>query len=160
FVANYGQDEFYLNDGRGHFTRATESAGIVEDGWSIAAAFCDYDADGFQDLYVVHYQRLDPGKVCTGQSSRRDDCGPIIGDQDVLVHNEGDGTFTDRTKKAGIVLPQRGARATGLGLAFLDLTQDGRPDIFVANDAQANQLWVNQGDGTFVDQGVQRGVSF
>lgn len=160
FVANYGPDVFYVNDGDGRFTNSTETAGLVEDGWSSCAAFCDYDADGFQDLYVVHYQRFDPGKVCTDASSRRDYCGPIIGDQDILFRNQGDGTFADRTKKAGIVLPQRGARATGLGIVFLDLTKDGKPDIFVANDAQANQLWVNQGDGTFVDQGVQRGVAF
>jgi len=160
FVTNYGPDVFYVNAGDGRFTNATARAGLVEDGWSTAAAFCDYDADGFQDLYVVHYQRFDPGKVCTDSSSRRDYCGPIIGDEDNLFQNRGDGTFVDRTKQAGIVLPQRGARATGLGIAFLDLTRDGRPDIFVANDAQANQLWVNQGDGTFLDQGVQRGVAF
>jgi hypothetical protein len=160
FVANYGPDEFFRNASDGRFTLATKEAGLVEDGWSTAAAFCDYDADGFQDLYVVHYQRFDAGKVCTDSSSRRDYCGPIIGDQDVLFRNQGDGTFADRTKQAGIVLPQRGARATGLGIVFLDLTEDGRPDVFVANDAQANQLWVNQGDGTFVDQGVQRGLAF
>jgi hypothetical protein len=160
YVANYGADVFYVNAGDGRFTNTTEKAGLVEDGWSIAAAFCDYDADGFQDLYVVHYQRFDAGKVCTDSSSRRDYCGPILGDQDILFQNRGDGTFVDRTRQAGIVLPQRGSRATGLGVAFLDLTRDGRPDIFVANDAQANQLWVNQGDGTFVDQGVQRGVAF
>ena len=159
-VTNYGPDVFYLNAGDGRFTNATAESGLVEDGWSIAAAFCDYDADGFQDLYVAHYQRFDAGKVCTDSSSRRDYCGPIIGDMDILFHNRGDGTFADVTRKAGIVLPQRGARATGLGVAFLDLTRDGRPDVFVANDAQANQLWVNQGDGTFLDQGVQRGVAF
>jgi hypothetical protein len=159
-VANYGPDAFYVNHGDGRFEDATERAGIVEDGWSIAAAFCDYDADGFQDLYVVHYQRFDPGKECTDSSGRREYCGPINGAPDLLFRNLGDGTFADRTKEAGIVLPQRSVRATGLGVAFLDLTQDGRPDIFVANDAQANQLWVNQGDGTFVDQGIQRGVAF
>lgn len=160
FIANYGPDVFFVNQGDGRFTNTTQEAGLVKDGWSTAAAFCDYDGDGFQDLYVAHYQRFDPGKVCTDASSRRDYCGPIIGDQDILYRNQGNGTFADRTRKAGIVLPQRGARATGLGIAFLDLTKDGRPDIFVANDAQANQLWVNQGDGTFLDQGVQRGVAF
>jgi len=160
FVADYGPDVFYRNAGDGRFTNETEAAGLSEDGWSTAAAFCDYDADGFQDLYVVHYQRFDPGRVCTDASSRRDYCGPMLGDVDVLFHNQGDGTFTDRTQAAGLVLPQRGARATGLGIAFLDLTRDGRPDVFVANDAQANQLWVNQGDGTFLDQGVERGVAF
>jgi hypothetical protein len=159
-IANYGPDVFYLNDGGGRFADATRRAGIDEDGWSTAAAFCDYDADGFQDLFVVHYQRFDPGKVCTDPSSRREYCGPILGAPDVLYHNEGDGRFADRTKEAGIVLPQRGSRATGLGLIFLDLTRDGRPDVFVANDAQANQLWVNQGDGRFADEGIQRGLAY
>jgi hypothetical protein len=160
YVANYGLDRFYVNQGVGRFSDATESAGIAGDAWSISAAFCDYDADGFQDIYVVHYQRFDEGKVCTDSSARREYCGPIIGSQDTLYRNRGDGTFEDRTSGAGLVLPQRGQRATGLGAVFLDLTADGRPDLFVTNDAQANHLWVNQGDGTFAEQGVQRGVAF
>jgi hypothetical protein len=160
YIANYGPDRFYRNEGNGRFTDVTQAAGLVEDEWSISAAFCDYDADGFQDLYVVRYQRFDEGKVCTDASARREYCGPIIGCQDLLFHNQGDGTFVDRTKESGLLLPQRGQRATGLGVIFMDLTADGRPDLFVTNDAQANQLWVNQGNGTFADQGVQRGVAF
>ncbi len=162
YITNYGPDSFYVNEGAGRFTNATERAGFRGDWWSTSAAFCDYDGDGFQDLYVVHYLRYDPGKHCTAPGGRQEYCGPrsFNGAPDTLYRNGGDGTFSDRTKEAGIVLPQAGARATGLGVVWTDLTQDGRPDIFVANDAQANQLWVNQGDGTFVDEAVLRGVAF
>ncbi|HEX6882306.1 MAG TPA: CRTAC1 family protein [Planctomycetota bacterium] len=160
FVGNYGPDSLHWNDGAGRFTDVTARAGLAEDGWTAAAAFGDGDADGWLDLFVVHYQRFDDGKVCTDASARREYCGPIIGMPDQYFRNAGDGTFTDATQAAGIVLPQRGSRATGLGIVFTDLTRDGKPDVFVANDAQANQLWVNQGDGTFLDQGIQRGVAF
>jgi hypothetical protein len=161
YVANYGLDVFYVNRGDGTFEDGTERAGFQDDMWSSAAAFCDYDADGLQDLYVAHYVRYDPGKRCTDFSDRRDYCGPrsFNGAPDSLFHNDGGNAFSDRTVAAGIVLPQEAARATGLGVVFTDLTQDGLPDVFVANDGQANQLWVNRGDGTFVDEGVQRGVA-
>ncbi len=162
YVTNYGPDAFYLNAGDGRFTNAAREAGFRGDAWSTSAAFCDYDGDGFQDLYVAHYLRYDPGKRCTAPGGRREYCGPLsfTGAPDTLYHNEGDGTFSDRTREAGIVLPQEGARGMGLGVVWTDLTQDGRPDIFVANDAQANQLWVNRGDGTFADEAVARGVAF
>jgi hypothetical protein len=161
YVTNYGPDVFYENDGAGRFTEVTRRAGLAEDGWSIAAAFCDYDADGFQDLYVVNYVRYDPGKRCTDPNERPEYCGPrsFRGAPDRLHRNQGDGTFRDVTRAAGIVLPQDGARATGLGIVFTDLTKDGRPDVYVANDAQANQLWVNQGDGRFTEEGITRGVA-
>jgi enediyne biosynthesis protein E4 len=161
YVTNLGADVYYENDGTGRFSDASAAAGFGGDGWSTAAAFCDYDADGFQDLYVVHYLRYDAGKRCTDPSERPEYCGPrsFNGAPDTLYRNRGDGTFEDVTRAAGIVLPQAGARATGLGIVFADLTRDGRPDVFVANDAQANQLWVNKGDGRFADEGIQRGVA-
>ena len=161
YVTNYGPDVYYENDGSGHFTNKTERAGMRGGAWSTAAAFCDYDADGLQDLYVVHYVRYDPGKRCTDPSERREYCGPrsFNGAPDKLYRNLGQGRFADVTEAAGIVLPQQGARAHGLGIAFVDLTRDGRPDVFVANDGQANQLWVNQGDGTFAEEGLLRGVA-
>lgn len=162
YVTNYGPDLFYINDGHGRFTNATRRAGIRGEAWSTAAAFCDYDADGFQDLYVVHYVRYDEGKRCTDPSDRPEYCGPrsFNGTPDTLYKNNGDGTFRDVSEAAGIVLPQEGARATGLGIAFTDFTKDGLADVFVANDAQANQLWVNKGNGRFADEGIPRGVAF
>ncbi len=162
YITNYGPDSFFANGGEGRFANVTERAGFRDDWWSTSAAFGDYDADGFLDLYVAHYLRFDPGKRCTDPSDREEYCGPraFNGAPDTLYRNEGNGTFSDRTQEAGIVLPQQGARATGLGVVFTDLTQDGRPDVFVANDAQANQLWVNRGDGTFADEGILRGVAF
>ena len=161
YVTNYGPDRFYRNDGNGRFTDATASAGFEGDRWSTSAAFFDYDGDGHLDLYVAHYLRLDPAKRCTDPRGRREYCGPwsFHGTPDRLYHNEGDGTFTDRTRSAGIVLAQSGARATGLGVLCADFTGDDLPDVFVANDLQSNQLWVNEGDGSFSEQGVQRGVA-
>ena len=160
YVTNFGPDVFYRNED-GRFTDATAEAGISEEWWGTSAAFADYDADGFLDLFIANYLRYDEGKRCTDPSDRAEYCGPrsFNGAPDMLYHNDGGVAFTDRTKEAGIVLPQQSARGTGLGVVFTDLTGDGWPDAFVANDAQANQLWVNRGDGTFVDEAIQRGVA-
>lgn len=161
YVTNYGPDVFYVNQGGGRFANATAQAGFADEWWGTSAAFADYDADGFLDLYVANYLRYEPGKRCTDPSDRREYCGPrsFNGAPDLLYRNDGDGTFTERTNEAGIVLPQQWARGTGLGVVFTDLTNDGWPDVFVANDAQANQLWVNRGDGTFSDEAILRGVA-
>jgi len=161
YVTNFGPDVLYRNDGSAHFTNESARCGIRGELWSIGAAFCDYDADGFQDLYVVHYLDYDPGKRCTDPSDRPEYCGPrsFNGVPDTLYRNRGDGTFEDATQAAGIVLPQGSARATGMGLVFTDLTKDGLPDVFVANDGQANQLWVNDGKGRFQEEGILRGLA-
>lgn len=161
YVTNYGPDVFYRNRGDGRFEDATAAAGFAGDWWGTSAAFADYDADGFLDLYVANYMRYDPGKRCTDPSDRTEYCGPrsFNGAPDQLYRNDGDGTFSERTKEAGIVLPQQWARGHGLGVVFTDLTGDGWADVFVANDAQVNQLWVNRGDGTFGDEAILRGVA-
>jgi len=160
YLTNYGPDVFYTNDGRGRFTNATATAGLEDSWWGTSAAFGDVDGDGFLDLYVANYVRYDPEKRCTDPSERSEYCGPrsFHGAPDQLWRNEGDGTFRNVTQQAGVVLPQDDARGHGLGVVITDLTRDGRADIFVANDAQANQLWVNQGEGRFEDEGVARGV--
>jgi hypothetical protein len=161
YFTNYGRDRFYLNNGDGTFSDVTEAAGFSGDRWSTAASFCDYDADGYLDLVVVHYLMFDPDMACKDAGGRQEYCGPpgFSGEPDRLYRNEGDGTFKEVTAKAGLALPRGGARARGLGVICADLTADGRADIFVANDGEANQLWVNLGDMTFSDEGTLRGVA-
>ncbi|HED64885.1 MAG TPA: CRTAC1 family protein [Planctomycetes bacterium] len=161
YLANFGPDRLFRNEGDGTFRDITKEAGISGNRWSTAASFFDSDADGDLDLYVVHYLRYDREKRCTDPSSRPEYCGPrsFHGWADILYRNNGDGTFTNATAEAGIVLPEKGSRARGLGIIATDLTGDGIQDVFVANDAEANQLWVGQGDGTFVDEGILRGVA-
>ena len=161
FVANYDADAFYLNNGDGTFRVATDEAGFEGERWSSSATFCDYDRDGYLDLYVTHYVKVDYEGSCRTSSGLPEYCGPetFNGEPDRLYHNNGDGTFSDVTRAAGIRLPHP-EEAKGLGVVCLDLTGDDWADIYVANDGEANQLWVNRGDGTFVDQSLVRGVAF
>ncbi len=157
YMTNVGADALYLNNGNGTFTNATEPAGIAGARWSVAAAFTDYDLDGDLDLYVAHYVLYDPTVVCQGVNLSRDYCGPSAYPfaRDTLYRNDGDGTFTDVTSASGIVDAK-----PGLGVVAVDFTDDGWPDIFVANDGEAKNLWVNQRNGTFVDEAAMRGVAF
>ena len=161
YFANYGPDALYRNDGTGTFTDVTATAGISGDRWSAGATFCDYDRDGFLDLYVAHYLRIDYTGPCRGSRGVDDFCGPASYDgvSDLLYRNRGDGTFEDVSVTAGVRLPDAGRRAKGLGALCVDLTGDGWADIYVANDGEANQLWVNRTDGTFRDQALMRGVA-
>jgi len=157
FVCNLGKDSLYRNAGDGSFADATSRSGIDERGWSSGAAFLDFDRDGDLDLYVVHYVVDDPSRVCRpGRDEKREYCGPSRYESvpDALYRNEGDATFTDVSRAAGIVAPR-----AGLAVACLDLTADGWVDILVANDRQPNLLHVNRRDGTFVDEGLERGVA-
>jgi hypothetical protein len=163
YVTCFGPNRLYRNDpGRGEarFTDVSDSALAAEDRWSTGAAFVDYDRDGFVDLYVANYVnfRVRENKACHSPSGRRDYCGPSAFDPvpDRLYHNNGDGTFTDVTTDAGIDR----ARGSGLGVVCADFDGDGRPDIYVANDGNANQLWINNGDGTFTDAALLAGAAY
>lgn len=153
-VTNYGPNRLYLNEG-GSFRDITAKSGITGDHWSSAAAFFDYDRDGFLDLFIVHFGVFDPTRRC-GSDGAVDYCGPHLFDgvTDQLLHNNGDGTFTDMSEQAGITTPAR-----GWGVICADLTNDGWPDIYVCNDEEPNQLWINGGDGTFFDEGMLRGAA-
>ncbi|MCH8294386.1 CRTAC1 family protein [Candidatus Poribacteria bacterium] len=157
YVTNFGPDAFYRNNGDGTFVNGTKHAGFSNDRWGTSAAFVDYDRDGDLDLYVVNYVQFDPATVCRGKHSAQDYCNPQVFENtlDVLYRNNGDGTFTDVTAHAGITSPGR-----GLGIVCVDLTADGWVDFYVANDGEANQLWVNNRDGTFTDEAILRGVAF
>ncbi|HLJ95618.1 MAG TPA: CRTAC1 family protein [Gemmataceae bacterium] len=159
YITTYGRNALFRNNGDGTFTDVTAAAGLAtrEDSWSSSAAWLDYDRDGHLDLFVVHFAKFDPSRVCPGDDGQRDYCGPsqFQGVLSGLYHNNGDGTFTDVTAKAGINYPGR-----GWGVVCADLTGDGWVDIFVANDEERQNLWVNQHDGTFKDEAVVRGVAY
>ena len=157
YFTNYGPDALYLSNGDGTFTNTTGSAGISGDQWSMGAAFFDYDRDDDPDLYVTHYVLLDTTEPRFDRRGLPEYRGPahFATTSDTLCRNNGDGTFTDVTDEAGVGMP-----GYGLGVVCVDLTGDGWVDIYVANDGIANFLWVNQQDGTFVDEAVMRGVAF
>ncbi len=159
YVTNYGPDAFYVNDGNGSYSNQTAQAGFSGDKWSSAAAFFDYDRDGFLDLFVVHFATFDATRKCGGTDANVDVdyCGPHLftGMKDQLYHNNGDGTFSDVSETAGITVAAR-----GWGVIATDLTGDGFADIYVCNDEEPNQLWVNDGSGHFVDEAVFRGLAF
>ncbi|MHC5115060.1 MAG: CRTAC1 family protein [Planctomycetota bacterium] len=157
YLTNYGPDALYRNDGDGTFTDVTAAAGIAEDRWGSSAAFLDYDRDGFLDLYVVNYLHYPDPKVCADDAGRPEYCGPKAspGVPDMLLHNEGDGTFRDVSADAGIAE----VSGKGLGVICEDLDRDGHIDIYVANDGEANQLWMNDGDGTFTESAMVLGAA-
>lgn len=155
-ITNYGPDAFYQNNGDGTFSLT--DIGISNEAWGTSATFGDYNRDGYLDLYVANYVQFDPETVCRGKHSAPDYCNPQVFDAapDRLFRNNRDGTFTDVTQQAGIAaMPGR-----GLGVVCLDLTGDGWVDFYVANDGEANQLWVNQTDGTFSEEAIVRGLAF
>jgi enediyne biosynthesis protein E4 len=160
FITSFGADRFYRNNGDGTFTDRTAAAGFdpKTHHWSSSCAFFDYDRDGLLDLVVVRFAIFDPNKHCVASNDPKDSdyCGPHMfeGVLCSLYHNNGDGTFTDVTAKAGIDAPSR-----GWGVVCADFTGDGWPDIFIANDEEPAQLWVNQHDGTFKEEAIQRGCA-
>ena len=160
YVTNFGPNTLYRNNGDGTFTDVSEAAVPTEDRWSTSAAFVDYNKDGFVDLFVANYVNfsLVENKICHSVGGRRDYCGPQSFDpvSDRLFANNGDGTFRDVTVEAGINL----AYGSGLGVVCADFNRDGWPDIYVANDGNANQLWINRQDGSFQDRALLAGAAY
>jgi enediyne biosynthesis protein E4 len=153
YVTNLGANVLLQNDGAGHFTDVTASAGVGDPGWSTAATFLDLDADGNLDLFVVNYlhwtKKIE--QDCYGASLVATYCGPTVYEvpaMDRLYHNNGDGTFADITVSAGINV----AFGNGLGVVGADFNGDGRADVFVANDTKVNQLWLNLGNLRFREE--------
>ena len=160
YVTNLGGNVLLKGDGHGHFTDVTAMAGVASSGWSTSAAFLDYDGDGSLDLFVVHYLNWLPSAEveCYSLTGVPDYCSPKTYDLPsaaTLFHNNGDGTFTDVTDRAGL----RAAVGNGLGVVAGDVDGDGRIDVFVANDGTPNQLWMNRGGGRFEDAALAMGCA-
>lgn len=161
YVTNFGRNTFYRNQGNGTFEDVAEKAGVGDDRWGVGCAFGDADLDGYVDLYVANYidfSRDYSSTVPCVWKTVDIFCGPrgLRPAGDVFYHNRGNGTWVDRSEEAGIV----GAKYYGYGVVFSDFDRDGWPDVFVANDSAPNNLYQNQGDGTFVDEGLSAGVAY
>ena len=159
YITNYGPNVLLRNDGTGKFDDVSKAAGIDDPRWSAAATFLDLDADGDLDLFVVNYMNWTPSieQDCFVRGVATY-CGPTVYNvpaMDRLYRNNGDGTFTDITFKAGINV----AFGNGLGTVGADFNSDGMTDLFVANDMMVNQLWLNQGNLRFKDESFLWGVA-
>ncbi len=177
YVTNLGKNRLYHNNHNGTFTDVADHAGVaLESGQAgiandyTGATWGDYDGDGRLDLFVSGYIVYDfnhppivgsPSVHSATCQYRAVNvmCGPrgLDGAEDHLFHNNGDGTFTDVSVKAGVNDPNR---YYGLGALFVDVNGDGRPDLVVANDSTPNYLYINKGDGTFEDDSYMSGYAF
>ncbi len=165
YVSNFGANRLYRNNGDGTFTDVAEKAGVAVSGakspvWSAAAAFGDYDRDGRADLFVAGYVKDPPRPGTPGEKlvCPVSFCGPmgLPGERDFLFHNNGDGTFTEVSKRAGVSDPNG---YYGMTAAWIDLNDDGWVDLVVANDSVPNYLYLNRGDGTFEDASLLSGFA-
>ena len=169
FVTYYGQNALYRNNGNGKFTDVTEQAGLIQPGsktrWNTGCTFVDYDRDGHLDLFVANYVDFDLKTAPSPESGPCTykgilvACGPpgLPGGRNALYHNNGDGTFTDVSEKAGM---WTAIGTYGLSVAASDLDNDGWPDIYVANDSAPATLYLNQKDGTFRDIAIEAGAAY
>lgn len=165
YVTAFGPNTLYRNNGDGTFTDVTRQAGVGDSRWSAGCAFGDYDGDGWVDLLVANYvdfrlsdlPKFGEGANCQYRGLAVQ-CGPkgLKGAGDALYHNNGDGTFTDVSKAAGVSDPNG---YYGLGVVWTDLNEDGRPEAFVANDTTPNYLYRNEGQGRFTEIGFVAGVA-
>ena len=170
YVSNFGKNRLYHNNHDGTFTDMAEKAGVALGNWSTGATWGDYDGDGKLDLFVpgyVHYDFANP----PAQGSRSVAysfcqfrgvnvmCGPngLKGEPDHLFHNNGDGTFTDVSVKAGV--SDSKGKYYGLASLFIDVNNDGKIDLLVADDSTPNYLYLNKGDGTFEDASFASGYA-
>ncbi|HET8548081.1 MAG TPA: CRTAC1 family protein [Bryobacteraceae bacterium] len=161
YVTGYPRNMLYRNNGDGTFSDVTARAGVAGGGWSASAGFFDYDRDGQLDLFVTRYLDWSFEKnIYCGEKlpGRRAYCHPdnFAGITNLLFRNNGNGTFTDVSRKAGI----SDAKGKGLGVAFADYDLDGWTDVYVANDSVQCFLYRNKGDGGFEDVSLVAGAGF
>ncbi|WP_348265366.1 CRTAC1 family protein [Telmatobacter sp. DSM 110680] len=169
FVSNWGKNRLYHNNHDGTFTDVAQKAGVALDNWSSGATWGDFDGDGRLDLFVagyVHFERKEVSGAGTEAAAPSFCqfrgvpvmCGPrgLKGQPDHLFHNNGDGTFTDVSVKAGVA--DKNAYY-GFAAIFVDINGDGKPDLVVGNDSEPNYLYINKGDGSFEDQSYDSGFA-
>jgi hypothetical protein len=160
YITNVEENVLLQNDGTGHFADVTAIAGVGDPRWSSSAAFFDMDKDGDLDLYVANYIDWAPDieRECPTKSGVLDYCHPQAyraPAKDTLYRNNGDGTFANVSEESGV----HAVWGNGLGVVVGDVNDDGFLDVFVANDEMNNQLWINQGDATFIDDAIVSGVA-
>jgi enediyne biosynthesis protein E4 len=167
FITSWGHNVLYRNNGDGTFTDVTREAGLwsEEVRWSTGCSFFDYDRDGHLDLFVSRYLKFDPKVIpASGHDPNCNfkgiqvNCGPrgLPMDTHSLYHNNGDGTFTEVSRQAGILKAEAGY---GLTVVTADFNDDGWPDIYVACDSTPSLLFINNHDGTFTENGLALGVA-
>ncbi len=159
-VTNLGPDVLLRNVGNGRFEDVSGRAGLLDDAWSIGAAFADVDRDGDLDLYVARYVGWSAAaeRTCTAAGGRPDYCKPTTYDAplpDRFYRNAGGGRYEDETDDSGVGL----STGHGMGVAAADFDGDGTLDIYVANDATPNFLWLGRGDGTFREEALLSGCA-
>ncbi len=161
YITRLGPNQLFRNNGDGTFEEVTDVAGVGDPSWSTSAAFGDCDGDGDLDLYVANYLYINfdalPPKVCRHREAVVL-CGPtgLPGARNSLYRNNGDGTFTEASEEVGAADSQR---FYSLGVMWADLDNDGDQDLYVGNDVTPNLLYVNQGDGHFVEDGLLSGLA-
>jgi len=159
YVTSFGTNQLFHNNGNGTFTDVSKQSGTDVPGWSVSATFFDYDRDGWPDLFAGSYlqYRVEDTTKCFSPSGAVDYCTPNTyrAQPSRLFHNNHDGTFTDVTARSRL-----GAEyGPALGVTAADVDGDGWPDLYVANDSQPDELWINQHDGTFRNVALAAGVA-
>jgi len=160
YITAIGGSHLFHNNGNGTFTDVTKRAGVADSGFPSSAVWFDYDRDGRLDLFVAHYVEWSESKdqFCSLDGTHKSYCTPerYKGESARLYRNLGNGRFEDVTKKAGLYDPS----SKSLGIALVDLDNDGWLSLFVSNDTQPNKLWKNNHNGTFTDEGFAAGVAY
>ncbi len=173
-VTYWGDCVLYKNRGKGKFTDVSETSGLSKTTrltasglkrWNTGCAFVDYDKDGWLDVFIANYIDFDVKTVAVPESGKclykglKVACGPpgLDGGKNILLHNRGDGTFTDVSVSSGIL---KSPGTFGLGVLVADFNNDGWPDIYVANDSTSSSFYKNNGDGTFTDIAIEAGVAY
>jgi hypothetical protein len=169
YVTNVGKNRLYRNNHDGTFTDVSEKSGVQLGNWSSSATWGDYTGSGRLDLFVAGYIHWDWDNLPASKEAGGNNafctfrgeavaCGPrgLKGEPDHLFHNNGDGTFTDVSVKAGVADK---SGYYGLGAVFVDINNDGKVDLLVGNDSTPNYMYLNKGDGTFEDVSYSSGFA-